>query len=78
MRSGDLAPFGGAGGIVEIDETFIGRLPGVPKAKKGFHHKMKVLALVDRETGRARSMVIDGVNAEILMPIVPSPARRES
>lgn len=78
MRSGDLAPFGGGGGIVEVDETFIGRLPGVPKAKKGFHHKMKVLALVDRDTGRARSMVIDGVNAEILMPIVLENIAREA
>ncbi len=73
MREGSLAPFGGNGGVVEVDETFIGRLPGVPKAKKGFHHKMKVLALVDRTTGRARSMVIDGVNAEILMPIAIPP-----
>ena len=24
MRSGDLAPFGGQSGIVEVDETFIG------------------------------------------------------
>lgn len=78
MRSGELAPFGGGGGIVEVDETFIGRLPGVPKAKKGFHHKMKVLALVDRDTGRARSMVIDGVNAEILMPIVLENVAREA
>ena len=78
MRSGELAPFGGGGGIVEVDETFIGRLPGVPKANKGFHHKMKVLALVDRDTGRARSMVIDGVNAEILMPIVLENIAREA
>lgn len=27
MRSGELAPMGGAGGIVEADETFIGREP---------------------------------------------------
>src|SRR5271165_1984142 len=25
MRNGDLAPMGGAGGIVEVDETFIGQ-----------------------------------------------------
>jgi transposase-like protein len=78
MRSGDLAPFGSAGGIVEVDETLIGRLPGVPKAYRGFHHKMKVLALVDRDTGRARTMVIDGVNPEILMPIVLANVAREA
>jgi hypothetical protein len=31
---------------------------------------MKVLALVDRDSGKARAMVIDNVNAETLMPIV--------
>jgi transposase-like protein len=28
MRDGELTPFGGAGGIVEIDETFIAVEPG--------------------------------------------------
>lgn len=78
MRSDDFTPFGSGGGTVEVDETFIGRLPGVPKAKKGFHHKMKVLALVDRDTGRCRTMVIDRVNAETLMPIVLANVAREA
>ena len=77
MRSGDLAPFGGNGGIVEVDETFIGKLKGVEK-KRAFHHKMKVLALVDRETGKARTMVIDDVKAETLMPIVLENVARET
>jgi transposase-like protein len=33
MRSGDLAPFGGEGGVVEVDETYIGRKEGVEKPK---------------------------------------------
>ncbi|HEX4736669.1 MAG TPA: IS1595 family transposase [Allosphingosinicella sp.] len=77
MRSGDLAPFGSDGGIVEVDETFIGRLKGAP-VKRAFHHKMKVLALVDRDSGRARTMVIDNVNAETLMPIVLDNVAREA
>ena len=40
MRSGDLTPFGGNGGVVEVDETFIGHLKGAEK-KRAFHHKMK-------------------------------------
>ncbi len=28
MRSGELAPFGGEGGVVEVDETYIGRKEG--------------------------------------------------
>lgn len=77
MRSGDLAPFGGNGGIVEVDETFIGRIKGAPK-KRAFHHKMKVLALVDRETGRARTMVVDNVTASTLMPIVIANVAKEA
>src|SRR3954467_15856889 len=59
MRDGTLAPMGGSDGvhgIVEADETFIGREPGVPK-RRGYAHKMKVLTL-DRQAGRARSMVV--------------------
>ena len=62
MRSDDLTPFGGNGGVVEVDETFIGKLNGAP-VKRAFYHKMKVLALVDRNSGQARTMVIDNVNA---------------
>lgn len=77
MRSGDLAPFGSGGGVVEVDETFIGNLKGAPK-KRAFHHKMKVLALVDRDSGKARTMVIDNVRAETLMPIVIANVAREA
>lgn len=77
MTDGDITPFGGAGGIVEVDETFIGHLKGAEK-KRAFHHKMKVLALVDRDTGKARTMVIDDVKAETLMPIVLANVAREA
>jgi transposase-like protein len=77
MRSNDMAPFGGEGGVVEVDETFIGRLKGAP-VKRAFHHKMKVLALVDRDSGKARTMVIDNVNASTLMPIILDNLAREA
>ncbi len=77
MRSGDLSPFGGNGGVVEADETFIGREPGKP-VKSGYAHKMKVLTLIDRETGRARSMVIDDLKAETIGPIVLANVQREA
>lgn len=77
MRSDDTGMFGGNGGAVEVDETFIGQLKGVPK-KRAFHHKMKVLALVDRDSGKARTMVVDNVNAETLMPIVLDNVAREA
>jgi transposase-like protein len=77
MRSGDLSPFGSGGGIVEVDETFIGRLKGAP-VKRAFHHKMKVLALIDRDTGKARTMVVNDVNAKTLMPIVRANVAKEA
>lgn len=77
MASGDLTVFGQGGGIVEADETFIGRLKGTPK-KRAFHHKMKVLALVDRDTGQARTMVIDDVTAKTIMPIVKANIAKEA
>jgi transposase-like protein len=74
MRSGDFTPFGDGGGAVEIDETFIGRdvTPrGKPRPKKrGYEHKMKVLSLVDRETGRAKSIVMDALSVATVSPIL--------
>jgi transposase-like protein len=77
MREGDLAPFGIDGGAVEVDETFIGREPGKPK-KRAYHHKMKVLALVDRDTGRARSMVVDDLRPATIAPILRENMAREA
>jgi hypothetical protein len=69
MRSGDLAPFGQGGGDVEVDETYIGHVPGWPVTVGG-EHKMKVLSLVDRSTGRARSFVMDNVNSKEVGAVV--------
>ena len=77
MASGDLTAFGTGGGIVEADETFIGRIKGAPK-RRAFHHKMKVLALIDRDTGKARTMVVDEVTAKTIMPIVKANVAREA
>lgn len=83
MRSGDLTPFGSSGGIVEADETFIGVEPSVKAGefgagKRGSHGKMKVLALVDRETGRSRAFVVDYVAVDIVMPILRENIAREA
>jgi len=67
MRSNDPGFFGEGGGIVEVDETYIGREPGTEK-KHGYQHKRKVLALVDRSTGRSRAMVVDKVTAADIAP----------
>lgn len=80
MRSGDLAPMGGGGGAVEVDETFIGKEPGVTKHKnaRGVHHKMKMLTLVDRNSGRAKSVVIDDMKRSTLIPILRENIAKEA
>jgi transposase-like protein len=70
MREGALAPFGSGGGVVEADETFIGREPGIPKQLGGYKHKMKILSLLDRTTGAKRSFVVDGVTVADVTPIL--------
>jgi len=69
MRSGDLAPFGGNGTMVEVDETYIGRQKGKP-VKSGGGHKMKVLALLDRETGAVRTLTDPNLTAKDIHPIL--------
>src|SRR4051812_46856906 len=77
MRSGGLAPMGGDGGVVEIDETYIGRRKGKEIAR-GTHHKMPVLALVNRETGESRAFVVDNASSEHILPIVRANVARET
>lgn len=67
MRVENPSLMGGGGGIVEVDETFIGRKQGVPVTRSG-HHKMAVFAMVDRKTGEARSQVVPHVRQEELIP----------
>lgn len=82
MREGNLPTFGSGGGTVEVDETFIGHDKTIkPKGQKkgrGYNHKNKVLSLVDRSTGRARSMVVDNLKASTLLPILQANIDREA
>jgi transposase-like protein len=77
MRSGALAPMGGDSGIVEVDETFVGKREGF-EAKRGWvRHKNTVLTLVERG-GEARSFHIDEATKENIVPIVRANLDRES
>ena len=82
MRGGALAPFGSDGGAVEVDETFIGHdqtiKPKHQKKGRGYAHKNKVLALIDRNTGQARSMVIDDLKTSTIEPLVGQNLSREA
>lgn len=68
MRSGSLAPMGGGGGIVEVDETFIGHKDKRIK-RGGIHHKHAILTLVSRE-GESRSFHIANADRENILPII--------
>ena len=65
------SPMGGEGGIVEVDETFIGKKPDVPK-RRGYAHKHAVMSLVERrpEGAVARSFHVGGTAAADLLPII--------
>jgi hypothetical protein len=76
MRLDDLAPIGGGGSIVEVDETYIGRKDGF-EVKQGAWHKNAVLTLVERG-GSARSFHIDDATKENIVPIVRANVDRES
>ena len=69
MREDGTVNFGADGGAVEVDETFIGIDKDRP-VRRGYAHKHKVLALVDRNSGKARSMVVDDLKAKTLIPIL--------
>ena len=83
MRSGDLFPFGSRGGIVEIDETFIGhdktvKPEGEKKKGRGYAHKHKILSLLDRDSGQKRSVVVDSLKAKDLTPILKANIAKEA
>ena len=76
MRTGGLAPMGGGGGVVEIDETIYGRAATHPKGRKrpdasirNSAHKNVVLSLVERG-GKVRSYHIEGSTVSQVIPVV--------
>src|ERR1700716_174777 len=80
MRSGGLMPpMGGNGGIVEVDETFYGRLDIAPKGRKkpGSGFKNIVMTLVERG-GSARSFHIDATTLNEMTRIVRENVHHET
>ena len=76
MKSNDISLVGNNGGDVEVDKTFIGNdrtvKPRGARKGRGYAHKNKVLSLVDRSTGQARSVVVDDLKVSTLLPILQS------
>lgn len=73
-------PFGVGGGEVEEDETFICKEPGKKKPKNaiGGAHKMKMMTLVDRNRGMAKSVVVDDLTKATMAKVVSDNMSREA
>jgi len=71
MEPAETPPLGSGGGTVEVDETFIGRLEGQPKKRRGgtTTYKNTVFALVERG-GSARLFHVEGTTVGELIPII--------
>ncbi|MFZ1467343.1 MAG: IS1595 family transposase [Paracoccaceae bacterium] len=80
MRTDGSMDFGSGGGVVEADETFIGKEPGKEKSQtaRGWAQKMKVLSLGDRETGRAKSIVVDDLTKKTVVGILREKIAKEA
>lgn len=76
MRQGDLAPMGGAGSVVEIDETYIGTKDGA-EVRRGTGHKRAILSLVERG-GEVRSFHVDSTKKADIIPIVTANIAKEA
>jgi transposase-like protein len=78
MRCGDLAPFGPGGGMVEVDETFIGQNSDAPKSKVAIRNMNTFLTLLDSERGHARRIVVDHLNAANVAEILSAKLAKEA
>ena len=68
---------------MEVDETFLGTDPDAVakmkrKRKTTWSEKMKVLSLVDRASGQARSFVVDTLSAKDVAPILSENIAKEA
>lgn len=67
-----------SGGIVEADETFFGQNPDAPFNKTPIRNMNAIMTLVDRETGRARSVVMSELNSAKIMEVLRENVAREA
>jgi transposase-like protein len=79
MRVVGVEPMGGAGEVVEIDETLMGKVEGAPKRLRtgGSRDRNIVMTLVQRD-GPARSFHVDSKFIADVMPIVRENVKKES
>jgi transposase-like protein len=78
MRDTDMSMFGGQGGAVQADETYIGSKKGVEKPRGGFKAKMRVVSLLDNNTGKVRSFDANSAQPNEVANIVRANVQHES
>ncbi len=78
MKGDNGSMFGEGGGVVEVDEAFIGNVYKKPAGHRASAHKNKVLSLVDRNSGKVRSMVVDDLKVDTLATILHANMSKEA
>lgn len=80
MRDGNLDMMGGDGAEVMADETYIGNKPEMryKKRTRGSGHKMRVVSLLDKSTGKTRSFYAPGAVKDEVAQIVRKNIEAES
>ena len=80
MRNGGLGFMGSDGARVEADETYIGQKKGYERLNKerGSAHKMRVVSLIDRGTGEARSFPANSLVRDEVAQIVRANLAKEA
>lgn len=77
MQVNTSSPLGGSGKTVEVDETYFGRLTGMPKGRGGSNHKNVVMTLVERG-GEARSFHVESNRRYDVEQVVNANLAKES
>ena len=78
MRGDNSVDFGNDGGVVEVDETFIGHKHKKAEGARGYAHKNAMLTLVDRKSSQSKSFVVENVKASTLLPILRENIAKEA
>jgi transposase-like protein len=79
MKQDDCGPMGGPGCDVEADETYFGKDKNAPHSRTPIRNMNKIVSLVDRSTGRAKSFVVtERLNAETVSHILYTNVDRQS
>jgi transposase-like protein len=77
LRQGSFAaPMGGAGGVVEVDETYYGKQAGHATGKRQGQLNV-VLTLVER-SGKSRTFHLDGTRLVDIAPVIRANLARET